>query len=199
RLLARQNRLRLEAEGLRDAALAVGGLLSTKIGGPSVFPYQPDGVMQLAQVNRPWTTSAGGDQYRRTLYTYYWRSTPHPFLKLFDAPDAQRSCTRRTRSNTPLQALTLLNDLAFVECAEALADRLRREGPPGAADDRPRIDSAFRLCLGRRPTERETAALLTLVEQERRAAAPAPTGKEDAAWNAVARVLLNIDEFLTRE
>ncbi|MGL4463424.1 MAG: DUF1553 domain-containing protein, partial [Planctomycetia bacterium] len=199
RLLARQNRLRLEAEGLRDAALAVGGLLSTKIGGPSVFPYQPDGVMQLAQVNRPWTTSAGGDQYRRTLYTYYWRSTPHPFLKLFDAPDAQRSCTRRTRSNTPLQALTLLNDLAFVECAEALADRLRREGPPGAADDRPRIDYAFRLCLGRSPTERETAALLTLVEQERRAAAPAPTGKEDAAWNAVARVLLNIDEFLTRE
>ena len=132
RLLARQHRLRLEAEIVRDTALSVSGLLSRKIGGPSVFPPQPDGVMELAQVKRSWDTSPGGDSYRRGMYTHFWRSTPYPFLKTFDAPDANTTCTRRTRSNTPLQSLTLLNDAVFNECAGALgSSRWALRGRPG--------------------------------------------------------------------
>ncbi len=117
RLLARQSRVRLDAEFVRDSALKASGLLNPAIGGPSVFPPQPDGVMNLGQMRREWKTSTGPDRYRRGMYTFFWRATPHPLFTLFDAPDGTRSCTRRLRSNTPLQALTLLNDEAFVECA----------------------------------------------------------------------------------
>src|SRR6202035_2255804 len=123
RRLARQARLRREAELIRDASLATSGLLTSTIGGPSVFPPQPEGVMGLGQVKREWKTSAGSNRYRRGLYTFLYRSTPHPLLTSFDANNATASCTRRLRSNTPLQALILLNDEASLECARALAAR----------------------------------------------------------------------------
>jgi hypothetical protein len=191
RLLARQARLRLDAEAIRDAALAASGLLTRKVGGPSVFPPQPDGVMALGQLRREWKADRGPDRYRRGLYTFFWRSAPHPDLVVFDAPDAGTACTRRNRSNTPLQALTLLNDQGFFEFARALAARVLNEGP---ADDAGRVAYAFRLCVGRLPKERERQVLLRLLQREREAATPDAT-----AWTSVARVLLNLDEFITRE
>jgi hypothetical protein len=189
RLLARQNRLRLDAEVVRDVALSVSGLLNPKIGGPSVYPPQPSGVYAFTQIPRNWQASRGRDRYRRGLYTYFWRSAPHPDLTIFDAPDAVSTCTRRNRANTPLQALTLLNDQGFYEFAQALADRILREGP---SDDRGRIAFAFRLCLGRQPSERELKTLESLVQKQHEA-------KTLDAWISVARVMLNLDEFITRE
>jgi len=194
RLLARQTRLRLDAEVIRDAALSAGGLLCPTVGGPSVFPPQPDGVMTLGQMKRPWVASAGPDRYRRGLYTFFWRATPHPGLTVFDAPNAVQTCTRRGRSNTPVQALTLLNDAAFVECAGALVDRVLR-GPAG--DDAGRIDHAFRIGLSRSPAPREAETLLRLLADERAGRESADADR--AAWATVARVILNLDEFITRE
>jgi hypothetical protein len=188
RLLARQNRLRLDAEVIRDAALAASGKLDTTIGGPSVYPPQPDGVMNLGQVRRDWKVSSGGDRYRRGLYTFFWRATPHPALAVFDAPDAFSTCTRRPRSNTPLQALTLLNDAAFLELADAMAHRVT-DVPPEAD----RVDFAFQLCLGRTPNPAERDRLQQLLEAERR------DHGEAASWQTLARVLLNLDEAITRE
>jgi mono/diheme cytochrome c family protein len=190
RRLARQSRLRLEAELIRDAALCASGLLTPTVGGPSVFPPQPDGVMSLGQVRREWVASEGPERYRRGLYTYFWRGTPHPSLVAFDAPDATRACTRRMRSNTPLQALALLNDKASIEFAQALAARVLREGPSDSAG---RLALAFRLALSRTPTDGELRRLANLLE-DAKAADPEPE-----AWTTVARVLLNLDEFITRE
>jgi mono/diheme cytochrome c family protein len=210
RLLARQSRLRLDAELIRDSALAASGLLDGKIGGPSVYPPQPDGVMTLGQLRRPWRPSKSSDRYRRGLYTYFWRATPHPALMVFDAPDSTRSCTRRSRSNTPLQALTLLNDQAYFELAQGLAARVLKE----AAGDADRLRVAFRLCVARTPTQAEQDRLAALLSQERADVAaiaskdlPAlPPGvkseaepAELAAWTSLARVLMNLDEFITRE
>ncbi len=188
RLLGRQNRLRLDAEVIRDVALVASGRLHPVIGGPGVFPPQPDGVMALGQSRREWKTSEGPDRFRRGMYTFFWRATPHPALAVFDAPDAFSACTRRIRSNTPLQALTLLNDQAFVELATAFADRLCAEAPESE-----RIDHAFRLCLARRPQPAERERLQALVDEERR------DGRGESAWFTVARVLLNLDETITRE
>ncbi|MFZ9853613.1 MAG: PSD1 and planctomycete cytochrome C domain-containing protein [Limisphaerales bacterium] len=188
RLLARQNRLRLDAELVRDVALSASGLLDPVLGGPPVHPPQPDGVMSLGQVRREWRTSAGGDRYRRGLYTYYWRATPHPALAVFDAPDAFSACTRRNRSNTPLQALTLLNDAAFVDFADALGRRIQAEAPV-----QDRVAFGFRLCTGREPRALERERLERLYEVERRQVG------EAGAWQTVARVLLNLDETITRE
>jgi hypothetical protein len=200
RLLARQSRLRLDAEVIRDAALAASGLLTTRIGGPSVFPPQPDGVMTLGQMRRKWEESTGPDRYRRGLYTFFWRATPHPSLMVFDAPNAVQACTRRARSNTPLQALTLLNDQASIEFAGALAERVLAEAPPS---DPARIGLAFRLCLSREPTPKETRTLLAVLDQERAEAGAGSHGGDAettlAAWTTAARVLLNLDEFITRE
>ncbi len=190
RLLSRQSRLRLDAEIVRDTALAASALINPRIGGPSVFPPQPEGVMNLGQMRREWTSNTDADRYRRGMYTYLWRSTPHPLFTLFDAPDGTRSCTRRLRSNTPLQALTLLNDEAFVECARALATRIMEN----ESDDDPRLDLAFRSCVGRTPNVRERERLHVLLEQERTDAKD-----EASAWTTVARVVLNLDEFITRE
>jgi hypothetical protein len=189
RLLARQNRLRLDAEVVRDVALASSGLLTRTVGGPSVFPPQPNGVYAFTQIPRNWTASTGPDRYRRGLYTYFWRSAPHPDLTVFDAPDALSACTRRNRSNTPLQALTLLNDEGFFEIAQALAARVCRECHGGQAE---RIGYAFRLCLGRQPSPRERQALERLLN---RLGEATPLD----AWTSLARVLLNLDEFITRE
>jgi hypothetical protein len=213
RLLARQSRLRLEAEAIRDGALSVSGLLSRKIGGPSVFPNQPEGIMNGRADQGVWVVSPGGDRYRRAMYTHFWRLTPHPFLRLFDAPDATTACTRRIRSNTPLQALTLLNEPTFTECARALADRLWNDVPVG---DRERVGHAFRLCLGREPTRDELRKVERYLDDQRRDAAlvdssqrslgaPQPTkhvegpSEPPSEWVGFARALLNLDEFVTRE
>jgi hypothetical protein len=201
RLLWRQNRLRLDAELIRDEALACSGLLSRRIGGPSVFPVQPDGVMTLGQMKREWKADPGPDRYRRGLYTFYWRATPFPFLTTFDAPGAQQVCTRRLRSNTPLQALTMLNDPAMIEIAQGLAGRILQERPDPATD-RDRIDRAIILCLGRLPAAAERSALERLLGQERTSPglqSPRDDASELRAWTALARVLLNLDEFVTRE
>jgi hypothetical protein len=211
-LLWRQARLRLDAELIRDAALASSGLLTRALGGPSVFPPQPDGVMTLGQMKRAWRADPGPNRYRRGLYTYFWRATPHPFLTTFDAPLGVQSCTRRLRSNTPLQALTLLNDPAFVEIAQRLADRILRERP-APASDRDRLRHAVDLCLSRTALDRELDKLAELLADERAqgeipqprasSAEPDRTRSLDSAqrrpWVAVARVLLNLDEFMTRE
>ena len=228
RLLARQSRLRVEAEVVRDLMLGASGLLSGKIGGPSVHPPQPDGVMALTRSPREWPTSKGEDRYRRGMYTYYWRSTPHPFLKVLDAPDGITTCTRRDRANTPLQALTLLNDEAAFEAAQALAARILTESGPATTDSRLRY--AFRLALAREPSAEERAILAELLADElaqlpAAAAVAAPeekTAKKErdkktptiaeerlskvqadprlvSAWTSVARALLNLDEFMTRE
>ena len=171
RLLSHQNRLRLDAEIIRDVCLAATGLLAPELGGPPVYPPQPEGVMLVGQVRRPWPASTGKDRHRRALYTFFFRASPHAALNVFDAPDAYTACTRRNRSNTPLQALTLLNDPAFSEFSEALAKVVEEKG----------IEEAFRRCVTRRPTEKETAVLAAL-----------------SPLNA-ARVLLNLDETITRE
>ena len=205
RLLGRQNRLRLEAEVIRDVWLAAGGLLSRKLGGPSVFPPQPPGILDNRATPATWVVSSGEDRYRRGLYTWVWRLTPHPHLSLFDAPDGVTACTHRDRSNVPVQALVLLNDPTFVECARGLAAELL--GDP-AVDDRARIEQAFWRCLSRRPTAEEIAIVEKLLDDQRLSLAADPNarrklaagaGADQAAWVVVARVLLNLDEFVTRE
>ncbi|MGC3968348.1 MAG: DUF1549 domain-containing protein [Pirellulales bacterium] len=127
KLLGRQARIRLEAETIRDSALAASGLLTREVGGPGVYPPQPEGIYAFTQQRKFWPATEGADRYRRGMYTYFWRSSPYPFLLTFDAPDANAACTRRIRSNTPLQALTLANDRAFVEMAQALGERVLKE------------------------------------------------------------------------
>jgi len=196
RLLARQSRLRLDAEIVRDVCLTASGLLNEKIGGPSVFPPQPDGVMTLGQSRREWKPSTGPDRYRRGMYTFFWRATPHPALMVFDSADGFSTCTRRLRSNTPLQALTLLNDEAFHEFAQALAARILKEGPK---TDFARIDHAFRICLSRPPSKAEKQRLLDLLDKELLRSNGENEEKQKEGWTAVARVLLNLDETITRE
>ena len=196
KFLARQSRLRLDAEIVRDVSLTASGLLVETLGGPPVYPPQPDGVMNLGQVKRAWDASTGPDRYRRGLYTFYWRATPHPAVAVFDAADGFSACTRRLRSNTPLQALTLLNDQQFFELAVALAERVLRDGGP---DDPARVDFAFRLCVSRGPAANERTRLLALLAQLRTATATDPAATDREAWTTVARVLLNLDETITRE
>jgi len=170
-LLARQRRSRLDAEIVRDVELAACGLLSAKMGGPPVYPPIPIGVMGQGQVKREWKTSTGEDRYRRGLYTFLYRATPPPSLSVFDAPDGNSTCTRRVRSNTPLQALTLMNDAAFFEFAKALEKIIQRDG----------LEVAFRRCTSRQPSDDELAILREL----------------DTL--SAARTLLNLDETVTRE
>ena len=210
KLLARQARVRLDAEIIRDNALAVGGLLSRRIGGPSVHPPQPDGIYAFTQDQKPWDTDTDEDRYRRGMYTYFWRSSPYPSLMAFDAPEANVTCTRRVRSNTPLQSLTLANDIQFVECARALAGEVFATD---CKDDDQRAELLFRRCFSRAPNELERSRLVELVAAQRQAfsqdpdAATALIGGEKphsndielASWTATSRVLMNLDEFITRE
>jgi mono/diheme cytochrome c family protein len=194
RLLGRQARLRLDAESIRDTALECSGLLCRKFGGPGVYPPQPEGVYSFTQIKRDWTESTGADRYRRGLYTTFWRSAGYPSLTVFDAPNAVGACTRRLRSNTPLQALTLLNDQAFFELARALARRTLCEAKPCASD---RVQYAFRLCLARAPTRFEQSRVAQLLDQQE--SSTATPGDQLGPLTSVARVLLNLDEFITRE
>ncbi len=211
KLLARQSRVRLDAEIVRDVALASSGLLSKKIGGPSVFPPIPDGVISLGQVKHEWRTSTGPDRFRRGMYTFTFRNSLHPSLASFDAPDAISACTRRLRSNTPLQALNLLNDVAWMEFSRGLAARVLREIP--STDDSARLIRAFRLATSRVPAADEVDILTRLLASARAtlgdskhsaaiAADQAPPGvarAEFAVWTLAARAILNLDETITRE
>lgn len=188
-LLGRQARLRLDAEVIRDVALCASGLLHQKVGGPGVFPPQAKEVFAFTQTQHAWTASTGPDRYRRGLYTYVWRQSRHPLLTTFDGADAQTACTRRDRSNTPLQALHLANDPVFVELAAGLGKRIAAQS---AADDAGRVRWAFRACLARDPSPAESERVLAYLDSQRQA-------DPKTAWAAVARVLLNLDEFITRE
>jgi mono/diheme cytochrome c family protein len=206
--LGRGPRQRVEAETVRDIALSIAGLLNPKIGGPSVYPPQPEGVTALAYGQGAWPTSQGADRYRRGLYTYIKRATPYATFGLFDAPTSEVTCVRRERSNTPLQALTMLNDPVYLEAAQALADRVLREAPAGFEG---RLKHAYRLCLSREPRGDEARMVAAFFDVQRGRAArgeiKAPAGPnppncdpaERAAWAALARVLLNLDETITKE
>jgi len=185
-LVARQSRLRLPAELIRDEALAASGLLDAEIGGRSIKPPQPAGVAELGYGNNKlkWQESAGGARYRRGLYIHYQRTTPYPFLTNFDEPDAGLACSRRRVSDTPLQSLNLLNDPVFFEAAQALAKRVEREAPGSSFEDQ--LNYAFELCVARRPSALERDRLSTYFHQQR-------------DWVGLSRVLLNLDEFISRE
>jgi len=210
RLLARGPRFRVSAETVRDIALAASGLLSERLGGPSVHPPAPDFLFAPPASYGPktWKTDTGADRFRRAVYTFRFRSVPYPMLQNFDAPNGDFACVRRVRSNTPLQALTTLNEPLFVECARALAAETIAECP-GDADAR--IAWAFRRCLSRNPRPEEVQLLREfLAEQKQRIAAGEVNPQsligtaqgdatELAAYTALARVLLNLDETLTKE
>src|SRR5262249_11320014 len=220
RLLARGSRFRLAAELIRDQALAAGGLLNGEVGGPSVFPYQPAGLWrELTERgdSKNWsaqfyTQSHGKDLYRRGLYTFWKRTSPPPSLLTFDAPDRESCTVRRSRTNTPLQALVLMNDPTYVEASRKLAERLLREAK--TTDER--LVLAFRLLTGRKPAEQEQAVLRRVVEEQLSAYRKDPQAalkllgvgesKRDekldaaelAAWAVLASVVLNLDETVTR-
>lgn len=219
RLLARGPRLRVEAEIVRDIALCASGLLNAKMGGPSIFSPAPEFLFQppASYAPFPWKEETGPDRYRRALYTFRRRSTPYPVLQVFDAPNGDFSCVRRMRSNTPLQALVSLNETVFVECAQALARRTLEEG---GQTDAARITYAFRRTLARAPTAQETAELLALLSKQRDRIAEGwvnaneiASGKDEpssnlpkgstptqvAAYTVLSRVLLNLDETITKE
>ena len=166
RLLARGSRFRMSAETIRDNALAISGLLSTKMGGPPVYPPQPDNIWRHVGRNAPtYETDADEDRFRRGVYVVWRRSAPYPSFVNFDAPDRASCVVGRSRSNTPLQALTLMNDPAYVEMALSLAERIVVDQPD--SDERTRIEYAFRLCVARTPQAEEVATLQSLWQQER--------------------------------
>jgi uncharacterized protein DUF1553/uncharacterized protein DUF1549/cytochrome c len=210
-LLARSPRLRVEAEIVRDIALTASGLIQHRVGGPSVLPPQPAGITDLSRGNLIWVTATGPDRYRRGMYTFWKRTSPYPGMTVFDAPTADEATVQRIRSNTPLQALTTLNDEVFVEAAQALALRVLREAQP---DDRARLRYGFRLCLGREPDNFEGATLWDVLQQEQERFRKKPdaarglvpkyapadlASAQYAPWFSIARVLLNLDETITRE
>jgi len=198
-LIARGPRFRLDAELLRDVALSVSGLLNDEMGGPSVFPPLPDGTLTIVYPGGEWAAGEDyddGDRYRRGLYTYWKRTLPYPSMAVFDAPARDVSCVRRGRSNTPLQALTLLNDPVFVEAARAFAQRVL----DGGGSDAERIHRAFMLSLSRPPDAEEMTWVQAFLE-ERRSGAVDPDADADAelqAWTLLCRVLLNLDETITK-
>jgi hypothetical protein len=190
-------------------------VLGDKIGGPSVYPPIPEGVLGLAYgAPMPWNVSKGSDEFRRAMYTFWKRAAPYPSLLIFDAPTADTVCVRRVMSDTPLQALTTLNDTVFYEAAQQLALRVCKEG---GKNDQERAVYAFRLCTGRKPDAFELKELLTMIEEKEkyfddRTAAAVEVASPDpknptpdvnlhrvAAWTLASRVLLNMDETITKE
>ncbi|MBQ17364.1 MAG: hypothetical protein CMJ65_09595 [Planctomycetaceae bacterium] len=212
RWLGRQNRVRLEAEIVRDNSLAASGLLSRKIGGPSVFPPMPADVAAVSYANNfKWKTSTGEDRYRRGMYTFFKRTAPHPNLTAFDCPDSNTTCVERRASNTPLQALTTLNNEVYVEASRALARRVLDEQH---SNDPGRLSRAFQLCVTRPAAAREIEGFADLLVAARTwyqahgddakklvgsYTAKSSSAEELAAWVATCRIMLNMDEFITRE
>ncbi|HEX6961181.1 MAG TPA: DUF1553 domain-containing protein, partial [Lacipirellula sp.] len=218
-LLARGPRYRVNAEMVRDIALAASGLLTEKIGGPSVYPPAPEFlfVPPTSYGPKTWHYDTGADKYRRAIYTFRYRSVPYPAFENFDAPNGNVSCVRRTRSNTPLQALTTLNESLYMECARELAERAVVEG--GREDDK-RMAYIFRRCLSRKPSAEELAVLEDFLDEQRKRfqsdgsdpwqlisdkadekfdLPENATAPELAAWTALSRVVLNLDETITKE
>ncbi len=215
RLLSRGPRFRLPGELVRDNALAISGLLSDQMSGPPVMPYQPDNVWRSVGRNQPtWKTAPDGDRFRRGIYVVFKRAAPYPSFVNFDAPDRGSCTAQRPRTNTPLQALTLLNDPAYTEMALGLADRILMESPRDS--DRARMRHAFRLAVARSPSDAEIGLLLDLLKRERGRISDEPrlvqqrtsvpmggwqprteAKAELAAWFAVANALLNLDETMS--
>ena len=216
RLLARGPRFRMDGEAVRDAALHIAGLLEAKKGGPSFFPPVPNSLFETNYLKIDWQAAPAPERYRRSLYMFRRRSMPDPVLSNFDAPSGEFACVRRVRSNTPLAALTSLNEPVFFEAARALALRVLKEG---GETDQQRAAHAFKLCTSRAPTQAETAVLLHLLETRTQRIAqgwvsapelalgetknlallpPNVTPTQAAAWTVVSRVLLNLDETLSK-
>ena len=209
-LLARQSRLRLSAELIRDAALSAAGVLDSRVGGKSVRPPQPDWVSEITYGKSDWESSAGADRFRRGLYVLFKRSAPYPQMVNFDAPDASATVCRRDRSNTALQALNLLNDPVFMEAARFLAVRTLREAPPHWED---RLHHIYHLCLSREPGPAELSRFRRFLEHQRAIFQEEPESVKQLAdgsgthlnslqvalWTTAARAVLNLDEFITRE
>jgi mono/diheme cytochrome c family protein len=223
RLLARSARYRVDAETVRDIALAASGLLNRKLGGPSVYPPAPEFlfVPPASYGPKTWATDTGPNRYRRALYTFRFRSVPYPALQNFDAPNGEFACARRARSNTPLQALTTLNETQFVECARALAIRTVAEG---GENDTQRLEYVIATCLSREPQDEELKVLQEFLDKQKqrftsqgadpwpliasddkekeslRSKLPEDTSPAElAAWTALARVVINLDETITKE
>jgi hypothetical protein len=213
RLVARGPRFRMEAEMVRDVALAASGRLSTKIGGPSVFPPQPPNIWDNPYDNSRWIESTGEDRVRRSLYTFHRRTAPYPMFTTFDGTSREFCTVRRVRTNTPLQALATLNDTGFFEYARALATRMRAEASPATVDAR--LTLGFRLVTSRAPTAQELARLREFHAQARARYAKTPAEALEAlgltagttptadqidlaAWTMVGNVLLNLDETVTK-
>jgi hypothetical protein len=224
-LVYRQNRFRVEAEIVRDLHLAASGLLQRRIGGPSVFPPLPADIAALSYANnfkwgksdwndrpdKPHGIAPADDVYRRGMYTFFKRTAAHPTLVAFDCPDSVLTCVERGTSNTPLQALTTLNNKVFVDASRAIARRVLREIN---TNDAARLEHAFRLCVARPPTNAELNSLLDLLGDARayylqhpieadalagNALPPETSIADTAAWVATARIVMNLDEFITRE
>ena len=214
RLLARGARMRLPAEAIRDQALAISGLLTEKIGGPSVKPYQPPGLWQELAGGQGYEPDKGAELYRRSLYTYWRRTIAPPAMVTFDSSNREQCIVRETRTNTPLQALNLMNDVAYVEAARKFAERILAEGGSIPAE---RIAYGFRVALARSPKPAESTVLLTALSQfqarfrpdAKAAAALLSEGDsphaanvdpaELAAYTGVASLILNLDETVTKE
>jgi hypothetical protein len=194
RLLSRFPRVRLDAEIIRDAALASSGLLTEKIGGPSVYPPQPDGVEEAAYGKSVWTPSTGADRWRRSLYTFSKRTAPFALYNTFDGPTGEACIARRDVSNTPLQALSLLNDIVFTEAAQALGKNLagRKSG------DVEKLDEAFRRIVCRIPSDDERMKLLSFFKMQRERLADTKPSADAAAWTALVRALYSLDEAVTK-
>lgn len=207
RFLGRYPRRRLDADQVRDQALALSGLLSHNIGGPSVYPPQPDGLWRAAfNGQRSWETSKGDDRYRRGLYTFWRRTVPYPSMAAFDAPSRENTTLRRMPTNTPLQAFVTLNDPAFVEMAQALGRRIVKNG---GDDVTSRVRFGLELCLAKPATQDQITSLVQLYQQEletykrdseaaKKLAGSADNAAEMAAWTLVANVLLNLDGVLMK-
>jgi len=192
--LGRGSRFRLEAEAVRDNALAAAGLIDLTIGGPSVFPVQPNGIWDSPYSGESWTNDADSDRYRRGLYTFWKRTSPYPSFLAFDATSREVCAPGRVRTNTPLQALVLLNDPVYVEAAAALSKRMAEAGPePGR-----RIEKGYQILLARRPSEREVGILSAFVASQMQLLKDDPKA-EEKAWAMAASILLNLDETITRE
>lgn len=211
KFLARQSRIRVDAEIVRDLALSASGLLSDKIGGKSVYPPQPEGVYAFTQRKMTWRTSKGEDRFRRGMYTFFMRSAPYPMLTTFDTPKFNTSCTRRNRSNTPLQSLTLSNDESIIEMAQAMGRELAANTKLAEIQ---KLKIAYRRCLSRTPTNSEIKELHQFVKntkidfEDHTEEAKQVAGKntpenlsvaEVATWTSFVRLLFNLDEFITRE
>jgi Protein of unknown function (DUF1553) len=214
RLLARGPRLRLGPEAIRDQALAVSGLLVEKVGGPSVKPYQPAGLWQELSGDKGYVQSKGGDLYRRSLYTYWKRTVPPPYMMNFDSPNREQCAVSESRTNSPLQSLNLMNDVTFLEAARKMAERMIVEG---GATERARLVYGYALVFARPPAARQAEVLARAFEKfaaefrgDRAAAAaflrvgespsrPGLDAAELAAYTSIASLILNMDEAITKE